>query len=105
MLASLSKLTELSGYDRRTVAAKLVDTPFRPGPKNAKLFAIDVAMRALFGSASGNGSGEVLDAQQEKAMLDRARRIVVETEHKVRIAPVHPPAVQPSRLLKPRGQT
>ena len=43
-------------------------------------------LRARIKSELGVGDdGEVIDPPREKALLDRARRIVVETEHKVRL--------------------
>ena len=77
MLASISKLSELSGLDRRTISTKLADTPSRAGPKNSKLYDVAGAMRTLFAGAA-TPDGEALDPQTERALLDRERRRSIE---------------------------
>jgi hypothetical protein len=80
MLASLSQLAAMSGYDRRTVSAKLADVPSRAGAKNAKLFDVATAMRVLF-SGAATPDGGPLDPQTERALLDRERRRAIEMQN------------------------
>ena len=72
MKVSVSKLSEISGLDRRVVTKRLDGLSSEPGPNNAKLFDSAEAIRALYAEIAG------LDPQQERALLDRERRKALE---------------------------
>lgn len=70
MQISLNYLSELTGFDRRRVTRAVSGLPHADGPNNSKTIDSVQALRVLFAGADG----ERLDAQQERAMLDRVRR-------------------------------
>lgn len=74
---STKRLADLAGVDARTVKARCLEAGLEPEPgeRRAQLWPSDEALRAIY---NGGRDGEQLDAQQEKARLDRARRIAQE---------------------------
>ena len=82
MLATTNHLVDLTGLDRRTVAKKLASVPALI-EGGVKKWDTSAALKLLYGV--GVGDNEKLDPQQEKAALDRARRLAVETESRVRM--------------------
>jgi len=74
---SITALSQLTGMDRRTITERLRELPHKPGPRNGKLYSGREALRLLRGE-----DGEHLDPSQEKAQLDRERRLLVEMERR-----------------------
>ena len=75
MKISISKLHELTGIDRRTITRRL--SPLTPDNQGnvGHFYDSAEALRLVFGVGSGD-----LDPQQEKALLDRTRRELLEIE-------------------------
>lgn len=74
---SISKLSEVTGFDRATISKRLAHiTPF-DGPKGAKEYEVTVAMSILYASTGGNADDEAklrrALAEAEKAELQVAR--------------------------------
>ena len=79
MLATVNHLADLTGLDRRTVTRRLSSVPgVLEG--DARKWDTREALPILYGA----GPEDRLDPAQEKAQLDRARRLAVETESRVR---------------------
>jgi hypothetical protein len=51
MLLTLNKLCELTGKDRKTVAPRLADVPFKSGPNKSHLYESAAALAAIFAPA------------------------------------------------------
>lgn len=79
MQISISKLHELTGIDRRTITRRL--SPLTPDNQGnvGHFYDSEDALRLVFGVGSGD-----LDPQQEKALLDRTRRELLEIEVDIR---------------------
>jgi hypothetical protein len=75
MNLSISRLSELTGHDRRAISAKLADLQSIDGPKGARLYPAATALRPLL--CLGD-NGEKLDPSQERALLDKVRRRGIE---------------------------
>lgn len=76
MLVTISKLSDLTGMSRTTISPLLdKQLQFEPGPHGGKLYESADALRILYQPGA-------LDPIQEKAQLDRARRIAIETEQR-----------------------
>lgn len=71
MMASINQLSEWTGIDRRTITVRLRDMASEPGPKRARMYNTHHALKTLY---LGAAEGERLDAAQERAALDKARR-------------------------------
>lgn len=73
---SISQLSALTGRDRRTVTARLVNLDFQEGPDNAHLYDSAEALAAIYNVAGKATSLEEEKANQcrEAALLSRARR-------------------------------
>lgn len=78
MKFSENQYAEMTGLNRATVRKRLSDLKAEPGPNRAKLYNSQHALPMLYGLTDDDG--ERLDAQQEKAKLDKERRLIVELE-------------------------
>ena len=81
-MASISQLAEMTGFDRMTISKRLEHMKHEPGNKRAKLYETRDALPILY--KFGAVDSERLDPQQEKAMLDRERRLIVELDRQVK---------------------
>jgi DNA-binding transcriptional MocR family regulator len=84
-LYSISQLAALSGLDRATVTKRLAEVPFEEGAKNAKSYALDVALPALIAGESAEFDAAKLRKMQAEAGLreldlERERGEVVSTK-------------------------
>lgn len=84
-LYSISQLATLSGLDRATVTKRLAEVPFEEGAKNAKTYALDVALPALIAGESAEFDAAKLRKMQAEAGLreldlERERSEVVPTK-------------------------
>lgn len=71
MLQSVNQLSDLTGFDRRTIRKRLESLQSQPGPGNALLFDSKVALRMLFVTAS---AGEIdPETMSPKERLDHFR--------------------------------
>ena len=86
MLITVNRLAELTGFDRRRVKACLSRLKSEPGPGHVQLFDSGTALRALY----LNGGGGSLDGPQEKAKLDRERRLLLEIQRREKEATLIP---------------
>ena len=75
---SINQIADLTGMDRTTVSKRLKNMEYRDGAKRARLYETRNALPVLYGL--GVADGERLDPQQEKARLDKERRLIVELE-------------------------
>jgi hypothetical protein len=79
MKITISKIHELTGIDRRAITRRLAPlTPDNQG-NVGHFYDSAEALRLVFGVGSGD-----LDPQQEKALLDRTRRELLEIEVDIR---------------------
>ena len=76
MQVSISGLSDLTGFDRRTIAKRLADLPCDDRGKGGKYYRSDHALSRLY-----TGQGDLLEPAQEKAMLDAARRRLADLEY------------------------
>ena len=76
---SINYLSEITGFDRRTVARRLTDLEQRKGEKNAHLYDSKQAMPALYQLDEDDKP----DAQKEGALLSRERRKKTRVERMV----------------------
>ena len=84
MLMSINRLSEISGKDRRTVGKRLASLK----PDEDGKYSSPEALTAIF-------NPEMLDAVQERAKLDKARRELAELTQQERTKALIPaPAVQ-----------
>jgi hypothetical protein len=81
MKASISQLSTWTGFDRRTVSGRLHDLPSTPGPRRARLYESRDALRLIYAGSSADGS---LNSQQERAALDKVRRLILEEQRRER---------------------
>jgi hypothetical protein len=75
MKITISALSDLTGFDRRTISRRLADLKCEDKGKGGKFYQSDHALSTLYG-----GGGENLDPAQERALLDNARRRLTELE-------------------------
>ena len=81
-MMSVNQLASLAGMARATVSKRLEPLASQPGPKGALLYDSKLALPLLY--QIGDGTSDRLDPQQEKAKLDRERRLVVELERQAK---------------------
>ena len=95
MKITVSKIHELTGIDRRTINRRL--SPLTPDKQGnvGHFYDSAEALRLVFGVGASD-----LDPQQEKALLDRTRRELLEIELDVRKQNVIPAEVVESRWSK-----
>ena len=78
MMVNISQLSEMTGFDRATISKRLAHLEFEPGNKRAKFYKCPDALAILY--KFGIDDTERLDPQQEKARLDRERRLIAELD-------------------------
>ena len=69
-----AELAELTGRSRSKVSESLSSLPTTPGPRGTRLYDSVEALRLLFGGAG------LLNPQQQRARLDKARADMAELE-------------------------
>jgi len=69
-MLSMSALAEMTGFDRRTVKARLVGIKVQRGPKGALIYDASVALPALY--AQEDGDDLDLQIKQETLRIERA---------------------------------
>lgn len=75
MKVSISTLNEYTGFDSKTIASKLKDLSYEPGPRGSKLYEIKPALRAVFEQKDvAKERARLLKAQADKAELDLKER-------------------------------
>ena len=75
MKTSISQLSDLTGFDRRTVSKRLAHLECEDHGTKGRLFESDSALRTLYAGDAG------LDPQQERALLDAAKRRLADLEY------------------------
>ncbi len=76
MKITISALSDLTGFDRRTISRRLADLKCEDKGRGGKFYQSDHALSLLY----NGGGGENLDPAQERALLDNARRRLAELE-------------------------
>ena len=76
MKTSISQLSDLTGFDRRTVSKRLAHLECEDQGTRGKWYESDSALRTLY---AGGDAG--LDPQQERALLDAAKRRLADLEY------------------------
>ena len=75
---SIRSLSQLTGRNRETISRKLEGLACKPGPKNGKLYNAKEALPLIFDVDRGEQSA--INPLKEKALLDEARRKLLELE-------------------------
>ncbi len=73
-LVSQNELSVLTGVDRILCAKRLEGVKFTPGPRKAKMFKSDEALRAILLGTSAGENGTIITPQEAKRQLDIARK-------------------------------
>lgn len=82
MMMGLNQLADLTGRAPKTIRKALDGLPPKPGPNRSLLWDTKQALPLIYGLRPEGG--DRLDPQQEKAQLDRERRLIAELERKQR---------------------
>ena len=75
MKTSISQLSDLTGFDRRTISKRLAHLDAEDKGTRGKWYESDSALRTLYAGDAG------LDPQQERALLDAAKRRLADLEY------------------------
>lgn len=81
-LLSINELHILTGCTRETVGKKLEAVTFEPGPKGAKLYNSETALRMVLGVAEVSEEGEVMTQAEanRRLTIKRGQQIDLEME-------------------------
>jgi hypothetical protein len=80
---SVNELSVLTGCTRETVGKKLEGVTFKEGPKGAKLYDSEKALRLVLGVAEINEKGEVMSQAEANRQLTIARKEQIGLEMEV----------------------
>jgi hypothetical protein len=82
---SISQLAALTGFDRRTVSARLVNLDYKEGPDRAHLYESEDALRKLY-APDREEAGSLEEAKKEQALSSaELNRLKAEELRKTRI--------------------